>query len=86
MTQRFLIGPECSTMSSGIIVFILKWDSSTCKPHLEIMEGIGVVQMFQTLKHKNPSFNFDLKQEQVECLSNLIQGNHVFALLPTGYG
>ena len=50
------------------------------------MEDADVRQMYQQLKTNYPSFQFDLKQEQIDCLRSLLLGDHVFALLPTGYG
>ena len=51
-----------------------------------LMEKIDVQRVYQSLKPDFPKFDFELKSKQVECLSNLIQGHHVLALLPTGYG
>ena len=45
-----------------------------------------IVRLFQNVKVDYPGFQFDLKQEQIECLASLMRGNHVFALLPSGYG
>ena len=37
-----------------------------------IMEKIGVQQVYQSLKPDFPKFDFELKLEKVECLSNLM--------------
>ena len=51
-----------------------------------LMQKIDVQRVYQSLNLIFPKFDFELKSEQVECLSNLIKGHHVLALLPTGYG
>lgn len=48
------------------------------------MDDKDVVEFFNSLKSVY-SFNFELKNEQAEVLTAILNGENVFALLPTGY-
>jgi hypothetical protein len=48
------------------------------------MEDKDVVEFLDSSKSVY-SFNFELKNEQLEVLTTTLNGKNVFALLPTGY-
>ena len=48
------------------------------------MEDKVVVEFLDSSKSVY-SFNFELKNEQLEVLTTTLNGKNVFALLPTGY-
>lgn len=49
------------------------------------MESKDIVDAFYEVK-KVYNFKFDLKNEQIDVIRDLLNGNNVFAMLPTGFG
>ena len=61
------------------------WSVYACACVLDIrMEDKDVVEFLDSSKSVY-SFNFELKNEQLEVLTTTLNGKNVFALLPTGY-